>query len=58
MIEICLAYITGTLVGLWITRQYRSNVVDSTIEALIDQHFIKTRIDQHGNTEIIKWNEK
>tara|TARA_B100000424_G_scaffold231710_1_gene194122 strand:+ start:897 stop:1073 length:177 start_codon:yes stop_codon:yes gene_type:complete len=57
MLEIVLAYILGTIVGLWLTHKYRSGVVDSTIEALIEQHFIKTRIDQDGNTEIIRWNE-
>ena len=57
MLELFFAYTTGTLVGLWLTHRYRSTVVDSTIEALINQHFIKTMIDQDGNTEIVKWNE-
>ena len=58
MLELFFAYTAGTLVGLWLTRQQASIVIDSTIEALIDQHFIKTRIDQDGNTEIVKWNEE
>jgi|TARA_B100001094_G_scaffold330821_1_gene397095 hypothetical protein len=57
MLEIFASYVVGTIVGLWLTRSYRSNVVDTVIEALIDQQFLKTRIDSAGNTEILKWNE-
>lgn len=57
MIEIIGAYIVGTIVGLWLTYKYREGVVDSTIEALIEQHFIKTRIHEDGKVEIIRWNE-
>ena len=37
MLEIFASYVVGTIVGLWLTRSYRSNVVDTVIEALIDQ---------------------
>lgn len=57
MLEIFASYIVGTIVGLWLTRSYRSNVVDTVIEALIEQQFLKTRVDSAGNTEILRWNE-
>ena len=57
MIETFCAYIVGTLVGLWLTYKYRSGVVDSTIEALIEQHFIKTKTHENGEIQIIRWHE-
>ena len=57
MLEIFASYVVGTIVGLWLTRSYRSNVVDTVIEARIEQQFLKTRIASAGNTQILKWNE-
>lgn len=49
-----LAYVAGTAFGMWASFQ---NAIAKTIDALIDQGYLKTRKKSDGEIEILKYNE-
>jgi hypothetical protein len=53
--EILVAYIVGTLFGLWIKFHGATVVV---IESLIEDGFLKTREKEDGDIEVIRYNEE
>lgn len=53
------AYATGTGFGLFISwHQFGERIVESTIDSLIDNGFLRTRKDANGQIEILKYNEE
>lgn len=51
---LALAYIVGTLFGLWYKQK---GTVEATIDSLIDNGYLKHRKDAKGEIEILKYNE-
>lgn len=49
-----LAYVAGTLFGLWINFQ---KAVEITIDSLVEKGYLKTREGADGEIEILKHNE-
>ena len=52
------AYLTGTLVGWWFA--YTSSletVIANTIDSLVKEGYLKSRTNEEGEEEIIKWDE-
>ena len=49
-----LAYVAGTLFGLW-TKQQKT--IGLTIDSLIEKGYLKHRKDANGDIEILKYNE-
>lgn len=51
------AYVAGTGFGMWAARP-GIKVVESTIDNLIAKGYLKHRIDEKGEVEILKYNEE
>ena len=51
----CIAYIVGTIVGYYISRNYNYNrAVTDTLSTLVDEHYVRTRILADGSTDLIR----
>ena len=50
------AYVVGTGFGMWVARP-GVEVVEATIDSLIAKGYLKHRIDEKGEVEILKYNE-
>jgi hypothetical protein len=60
MIELWLfvAYLAGSVTTYWLCRKTIAlNSVESTIDQLVDQGFLRSKKDSSGETEILKWND-
>ena len=51
------AYVVGTGFGMWAARP-GVEVVEATIDSLIAKGYLKHRIDEKGEVEILKYNEE
>jgi hypothetical protein len=51
------AYVVGTGFGIWVARP-GIKVVEATIDNLIAKGYLKHRIDEKGEVEILKYNEE
>jgi hypothetical protein len=52
-----LAYVVGTGFGMWVARP-GIKVVEATIDNLIAKGYLRHRIDEKGEVEILKYNEE
>ena len=60
MIELWLfvAYLVGSVITYWLCRKtIKLNSVESTIDQLVAQGFLRSKKDASGETEILKWND-
>lgn len=52
-------YVVGTVFGLWAGRKMQvDDVVDRTLEVLIENNFVKHTIDENGEIELIPLDDK
>lgn len=52
-------YVVGTVFGLWVGRKMQvDDVVDRTLEVLIENNFVKHTIDENGEIELIPLDDK
>ena len=52
-----MAYIIGTLVGIFISRNRAINEANELIGSLVDEGFLRSFKDEDGNVVITKWHD-
>jgi len=55
--QILMAYIIGTLVGIFISRNRAINEANELIGSLVDEGFLRSFKDADGNVVITKWHD-
>ncbi len=56
--EVVVSYIVGSVVSIWLfNRIVRERTVAMTLESLVDEGYIRTRIDEDGITQLYKYDE-
>ena len=56
--EVVVSYIVGSVVSIWLfNRMIRERTVAMTLESLVDEGYIRTRIDEDGITQLYKYDE-
>ena len=59
MFETIIVYIVGTGVGAYICKQFlHEAIVTRTVDALIDEEYVRTYDDEDGVTHLYKWYER
>lgn len=55
---ILIAYIAGTYMGFKFGRGTLLDSIETTIDQLIAQGYLRSRKDKNGEVEILKWNHQ
>ncbi len=58
IIFIFVAYSAGTAIGLWFANQKMRNLVEETVDNLIEQGYLQTKKMPDGELDILKWYER
>ena len=57
-LEILFVYFTGTLVGIWLFKQYvQESIIVKTIDSLVENDFCRSYVNESGEVELYKWYE-
>lgn len=56
-LQIFLAYLIGTLVGIILSKKFWQHSSDDLIEMLIEQGFLRHKKDTDGNVVILKYHD-
>lgn len=58
IINFFIVYIVGTLIGFYLScRFFRRDYENNIIEMLVDNGFLRHKLDQDGNVIILKWHD-
>jgi len=58
IINFFIVYIVGTLIGFYLSsRFFRRDYENDIIEMLVDNGFLRHKLDQDGNVIILKWHD-
>ena len=59
IIEVIVSYIAGSIVGFWMFKQMTTErTIAATLDNLVDEGYIRTRVDEEGITQLYKYDEK
>ena len=58
IIEVIVSYIVGSVVGFWMFKQMTTErTIAATLDNLVDEGYIRTRVDEEGITQLYKYDE-
>ena len=56
--HLIVAYLAGTFAGLALFRHFvKEHIITSTIDALVEQEYVRSYEDDHGITHLYKWHD-
>jgi len=59
IVEVIVSYIAGSIVGFWLFKQMTTErTIAATLDNLVDEGYIRTRVDDEGITQLYKYDEK
>ena len=59
IVEVIVSYIVGSIVGFWMFKQMTTErTIAATLDNLVDEGYIRTRVDKEGITQLYKYDEK
>ena len=58
IVEVITSYIVGSVVSIWLFRRMiTERTVAMTLDSLVDEGYIRTRVDEDGITQLYKYDE-
>ena len=58
IVEVIVSYIVGSVAGIWLFKRLATeHTIASTLENLVEEGFIRTRVDKDGITQLYKYDE-
>jgi len=59
IVEVIVSYIAGSVMGFWMFKQMTTErTIAATLDNLVDEGYIRTRVDDEGITQLYKYDEK
>jgi len=59
IVEVIVSYIVGSVMGFWLFKQMTTErTIAATLDNLVDEGYIRTRVDEDGITQLYKYDEK
>ena len=58
IVEVIVSYIAGSVMGFWMFKQMTTErTIAATLDNLVDEGYIRTRVDDEGITQLYKYDE-
>jgi len=58
IVEVIVSYIVGSVMGFWLFKQMTTErTIAATLDNLVDEGYIRTRVDEDGITQLYKYDE-
>ena len=58
IVEVIVSYIVGSVAGIWLFKRLATeHTIAATLENLVEEGFIRTRVDKDGITQIYKYDD-
>lgn len=59
IVEVIVSYIVGSVAGIWLFKRLATeHTIAATLDNLVEEGYIRTRVDKDGITQLYKYDER